>query len=399
MVCWIFYPEKANSGPYLNSAHGSSSNGVNRTATKDLGYSKGNCAHCHEQHASIGGSEPNPTGGPSKFCLLADNFSGVTSKPYSQSDSVCFYCHFGSGTFQSPAFYNYSYSITFGGNPDITPNNIFDAFNSTSYHNLNDVLNFAKNKWSSTFTADSNPCSACHNVHIAKRSCGKPNGSYDSTLSAISKPSDHGNLWGDEASERMMAGVGADTYRAPFYVGANPALPATSHEPDGQSRTIDSDEVKGSTTPDYNTFCLDCHHEAIGAIGAIPWNPGDVNFDRLAMHGKKDATNSWGWAVSQRPPYTLDGTSGTAEDLTKNFVLSCLDCHEPHGSQTPNGEYLLRTTVNGVSGITYAGAGQYYYLCYACHDNIIGPHFGANIATNCRGCHRHVGPLEALTYF
>lgn len=55
---WLLYPEKANSGPYLDSAHGNSTYGVNRSSISTFGYSKGNCVHCHEQHASIGGAEP-----------------------------------------------------------------------------------------------------------------------------------------------------------------------------------------------------------------------------------------------------------------------------------------------------------------------------------------------------
>lgn len=46
-------------GTYLNSAHGSSTYGVNRTSTSALGYPQGHCVHCHEPHASIEGSEPN----------------------------------------------------------------------------------------------------------------------------------------------------------------------------------------------------------------------------------------------------------------------------------------------------------------------------------------------------
>ncbi|CAD7783696.1 MAG: hypothetical protein KCCBMMGE_02103 [Candidatus Methanoperedenaceae archaeon GB37] len=43
------------------------------------------------------------------------------------------------------------------------------AFNQNSYHNLYDIWEFAKTNFSSFFKEDSNPCSACHNVHLAKR--------------------------------------------------------------------------------------------------------------------------------------------------------------------------------------------------------------------------------------
>lgn len=62
--CLLFlFSRSACAGDYLNSAHGNSSYGVERISTASLGYSKGNCAHCHEQHASIGGEEPEPARG------------------------------------------------------------------------------------------------------------------------------------------------------------------------------------------------------------------------------------------------------------------------------------------------------------------------------------------------
>lgn len=350
---------------YTDSAHGNSTYGVNRTSLNspiNFGYSTGNCAHCHEQHASIGGSEPNPIGGPSKFCLLADNFSGVTSKPYSQSDNVCFYCHIVTGTFQSSAFNNYSYSYTFGGcsSTDCPTANIFDAFNGLSYHNLNDILNFAKATWSSTYTADSNPCSACHNIHIARRSCGKPSGSFDTTKSAISRPSDHGNLWGDE--EKMSNYTTG--YQAPYYNSA------ATYEPDGSAV---SDPSK---LPDYVTFCTDCHNATnviystrkSGNLRFIDWSA--VTGDK---HGGRNYVDSNMYAVplpyvdklDARAPY---GTTGT------NYVLSCLDCHEPHGSSNIR---LIRRRVNGADlanaittydpGVGGATAVEWKALCERCH--------------------------------
>ena len=56
---WLLYPDKASSGSYLDSAHANTSDGVKRSATGfPTDYSQGNCAHCHEQHASITGAEP-----------------------------------------------------------------------------------------------------------------------------------------------------------------------------------------------------------------------------------------------------------------------------------------------------------------------------------------------------
>ncbi|CAD7772311.1 MAG: hypothetical protein KIIPBIDF_00352 [Candidatus Methanoperedenaceae archaeon GB50] len=135
------------------------------------GYSTGNCAHCHEQHAMIGGTEPQPaSGSASPFCLLQIIFSGTKSNTYQQSDNFCFYCHCytDATSLQTPNFTNYNYSRTFGGYTPSSIYSIYKAFNQNSYHNLYDIWEFAKTNFSSFFKEDSNPCSACHNVHLAK---------------------------------------------------------------------------------------------------------------------------------------------------------------------------------------------------------------------------------------
>jgi hypothetical protein len=53
------------------------------------------------------------------------------------------------------------------------------------------------------------------------------------------------------------------------------------------------------------------------------------------------------------------------------YVLSCLDCHEPHGS--PNA-FLIREKVNGgVLGgnITESSTTEWHYLCDRCHKDDI----------------------------
>jgi hypothetical protein len=358
LLCLMLYPERANSGgPYLDSAHGSSSYGVNRTGLSTFGYSIGNCAHCHEQHASIGGAEPAPytedAAGPDKYCLLSNNFdTSATANLYLQSDDVCFYCHTTSTTtLQSSAFNNYTYSITFGGNPDTTPNNIFDTFNSTSYHNLYDIFRLITglygSKTFSSFPADSNPCSGCHNVHIAKRSCGKPSGSFDPAISAISKPSDHNNIWGDDTSERMN--VYTSSYQAPYWYGST-----TYYEPYSSNTTQD-----GSNLSDYVTFCTDCHTSTANSVWSTTlsrWlRPINWNNEK---HGKGLSDG-------------LDGAAGFLSPYsTTDKVLACTDCHEPHGA--PN-FFLIRKEINGgtlsgqITTITTLLNRELGYLCQRCH--------------------------------
>jgi hypothetical protein len=74
-----------------------------------------------------------------------------------------------------------------------------------------------------------------------------------------------------------------------------------------------------------------------------------------------------------------------------DYVLSCLDCHEPHGSSNP---YMLRTTVNGVSGLTYDTNDNTLVQnwCEVCHWLVpeYNPiHF--SFRPYCTDCHTHGG--------
>ncbi|NOX80052.1 MAG: cytochrome c3 family protein [Deltaproteobacteria bacterium] len=385
-------PGRAIAGPYLNSVHGNNTIGVNRSAMAAAGYARGNCAHCHEQHASVNGS--TPAGGPHPFNLFANNFSGKQTGPYVQADDFCFYCHISTGAVQSEGgITNRQYSNTFGGYPTDSATDIIGAFNlgSASYvfgsntlysssHNLYDIWRFAKTKFP-FFKDSSNPCAACHNPHLVKQNKAHPT---DPSYAAIARPTDHGHLWGDDANERMNK---YNTYRSPFFYNST-----SMYEPGGVS-TRD-----GSDTPDYVTFCLDCHQYQVpttqsasknpntpaGYLTAIDWGPaGD-------MHGER--TRNFGINGEGSESYKCRGTVISPYNTTpvaSNYVLSCLDCHEPHGSVLAGkpSSYLLRKEINNnvVTGCGPAGEQSFCNkdLCYSCHTN---DHAGPN---GCLLCHYH----------
>lgn len=384
----------AFAGAYLDSAHGNTSYGVNRTDTASEGYSTANCAHCHEQHASIEGSEPTPCcSGPSPYALFADNFT-------SQTDDFCFGCHKGVGSLQTSfSRQNYNFSYWFGGDTvhHLTPDNIYDAFNPAigSSHNLQDILDFVKTRWPATFKDESNPCSACHNAHVAKR--GYP----------VVRPTDRDNSWGDEPGERMndYAVSHGGQYQAPARYGGG-------YEPDGSAVT------DGSNLPDYVTFCSDCHDNlntiysstlgrnlkkidwANGNRSCAGYLPGDYHGSITRCFGIQgnDTTSGCGcseagcsnWGELKEPYYSANYT---------NFILACTDCHEPHGavdgldnhaghSYVP---YLLRKTICGYyNGYVPGGAGPTIawerWFCQSCH--VPRSHCGSNIGS-CFNCHFH----------
>lgn len=345
----------ASAGTYTDSAHGDSSSGVERDGLFGE-YGQGNCAHCHEQHASLDGSEPAPNSGnalgPDSFCLLADNWSGSPiTNPYDQDDCSCFYCHSSTSSLQYTAFSNYSYSRTFGGYTSDSTASIMDAFNLTSYHNLYDLYEYitgaSGSKSFSDFPEFSSPCSGCHNVHLAKRNRETPG---DPSNTAISKPSGHDSLWGDDSpGERMTAAAYGSDYQPPYYNSSS------SLEPDGQSGVRADQAAK---TPDYNTFCIDCHNSSNTIYStSLGRNLKTIDWDN-EKHGKGDATDY----ITVDGPYTPGSGS-------LGYVLSCLDCHEPHGS---GNAFLIREEVNGgaVGGsITSFSDGDWHYLCNRCHQD------------------------------
>lgn len=193
----ILYPDIVNSGPYLDSAHGSTSYGVNRTSLSTFGYSTANCAHCHEQHAMIGGSEPSPGGGPDNYALFYTNH-------VDQTDNFCFKCHTDISSLQTGGLINRSYSYRAGGYTSDTLNDILEAFSFISpgsSHDLGNILTFIRvQSWG--YTTDSNPCAACHNPH---RGQGDPANAENSAKTSstrgwpVSLPSQHStdnNVWG-----------------------------------------------------------------------------------------------------------------------------------------------------------------------------------------------------------
>ncbi len=365
----FFHSDITFAGPYLDSAHGDTSSGVNRSSTASLGYTRANCGHCHEQHASIGGSEPAPvSGNPSPFALFSDNFSNDATGPYDPADNFCFYCHVSVGAVQTEGgIINRQYSNTFGCSNSLGASSIIDAFNLRSYHNLEDIQGFAASNFT-FFESSSNPCVACHNPHLARRNREYPS---DPDYTAISKPTDHENLWGT-----------VDTMGSIYNNSYEPLFCNDSHI--DREPAASSDAVQGrANTPDYVGFCTDCHtptatiySNTLGRnLRKIDWgNGGEKHGVQLTDGHDFQAsghiiTPRIGGGGLVQPPYS-------ANDVGSDYVLSCMDCHEPHGSSNI---MLLRSRVNGGEldisitapdvkiGMANSAIDDIGYLCLRCH--------------------------------
>ena len=351
-----FAASPALAGPYRDSAHGNASFGVNRSAIdgKYASFATGNCAHCHENHASIEGSDPAPAGGPEAHALFAASFNSTrTQNPYVDTDDFCFYCH---NENTGPQVKNQDYSVTFGGGISGSgPQSIMAAFNQASYHNLYDIWSFLSNDltYSPWFAKLGNPCSACHNSHLAKRNWDSGQTGFP-LLSAISAPGNSTSLWGE--SELMTSYF---AYEAPYAFN-------TTREPAGIG------EQDGGNTPDYVGFCTKCHNPDTTLTSTtlnrelkkVNWGNVGLNQDKHGMLAR-DGTSFF------RDPYL------TAALSKSNFVLSCLDCHESHGSASI---MLLRSRINGenLEG-TIDSTDNLSYVCKRCHPDDLAAAAGTGV--------------------
>ena len=357
---WILSCGNVATAGYTDSAHGNSSDGVNRSVT---GYPIGSCAHCHDPF-------DDSTCGVNERMLFNSQF-------VNQKSGVCMKCHQETASHQEGGVLNnYDYSRVRGGETDKDcPASIRRQFwfikydtrlpriycgtpdASGSAHDLKNIRAYMKNKWGWGGTnAEVNPCCTCHNPHKATK---------DYPCSVPSSHSDTWQIWGDDpagSGEKMADYLDAgEIYQPPYKVGK------TTYERDAD------------TQPNYVELCLECHQYPQnslqhGTVTAIDWENADM--------GKAAANRDWS-------PLKLPYDSGSFG----KYVLCCTDCHEPHGSRN---EWLLRTEVNGTI-VEMNEAREWFYFCTACHEaphNYTAPP-PIESKRNCYGgigldaCHQH----------
>ncbi|MBW1860507.1 MAG: hypothetical protein JRI70_10715, partial [Deltaproteobacteria bacterium] len=387
-----------------DTAHGNADFGVHRRYAP---YPQGDCTHCHDtfDEAICGNplmlfSTPLYTQQNIGFCIECHKAIGNSAQGEELVDTM-------------PN--QYSYSTKFGGGTDTCPAHIKQAFNFVkengnsrpalcssndgSAHHLTSIRNFLQSRWGFSDSLDEiNPCDGCHNPHKAQQH-DYPVGAMGT--SPISLPSTHDgtwDVWGAAASERMDTYlVGSEIYMAPYYYNAG-----GKHEPE-KNYTND-----GSNLPDYVTFCTDCHNSST-VIYSEELDRDLYQFDwATEKHG--------GGAASDNTNY-YDLRSPYSESQSGMYVLSCTDCHEPHGS--PN-SFLTRKWVNGSTASLIEGSpNDWRTWCRRCHNQMShlpedGPHDTALGCTTCHpliqdppgvgyncyspslGCHRHGSGLGGL---
>lgn len=297
---------------YTDSAHGSYTTGVNRTglnnATTGEPYSIGNCAHCHEQHASVGGSEPVPAGGPDKYLGLA------------LEQDFCLHCH----------------SLGGGNGAGGTPDDIYtDIAKTGGRHDvaISDSAHMANEPQSQITNNLHVECTDCHNPHAA----GKVVVSKRGTSPAVDAD---GNQIGATSPLYRATGV------VPTFSGANWTAPS-------------SYSAVQTATKEYQ-ICFKCHSGAVGnpaawsgTFGSTAWTDVGLEFSPANRSGHPIVTGLSNYTNSitvNRGAGPYKGLHNEPDGTNWDQLLApwtnpgiqtmyCSDCHSsnsmvagPHGS-------------------------------------------------------------------
>ena len=264
--------------------------------------------------------------------------------------------------------------------------------NRKGYHSADDIQEAftkkTKHKIGGTFKVNGQTftlqCTTCHNPHLVtgkywSAASNKTPITRPSFTSAAKNPRAVGtNVWGDGPGEKMKDYAGSGLYQAP-----------------------NNDVFTGAQLPDYVTFCLDCHKNSIGK-GPVSWSkshgkgtagtpagghgPNWYSFGKgLGWDGDNCVDYTVCWPVKQRGKSFLAHTRKPYDQEKRianaNFVLSCVDCHEAHGSAR-GGLIRERHNTNDQGGCGTGKNGD------TCRD-------GSNWNNFCNSCHYYYTPFHA----
>lgn len=311
-VFMSFMAPAAGAGTYLSSAHGSGTAGVDRSSidSKYATYAKGNCGHCHEQHASLQGAEPNPVSGAASPAL------GFDRQP-----SFCVRCHNGTIVLKDIAS---QLNKTYGHGPMMTT--------YPERHTLS-KLEAGQNGLPFRGTSRHVECADCHEPH-----------SVQNTLHVYNTSA--------PANNNLVSGVIAGVW------GVEP-----NSEPLWLSASTTYTELKPAQK-EYQ-ICFKCHSyyalAASNGVSTLPPGPSgqlvtdqgmEFSKNNRSAHPVRVGLNSQTGSVSPRSLTTAQMKSpwNSAAGIGVQ-TMYCSDCHGndasspvgPHGSSN---KYMIKDATN-----------------------------------------------------
>ena len=355
LFCLLYYERDAGAtgGAFPYTKHGGGTTdgvqpydagngpGVDRSVNPDFGtyynnlsteagkYKGGECTHCHEPHASFGGSEPQPSsggdGGPDVYLLMKDY---GTSTNYSE---LCWYCHENLSLNGNPAGYGY-----WGFYQGKTVYQASSHYNSSNMYwpgtTGDPVTIWPRQTRQSLPSGNIGSCLNCHTPHGIK--------------------SDGSSTAFDTTSEDGSGGVPASLQTV---ASGNPSVNADYLIP---RQLIAWEE----------TLCERCHD-----------SNGPSSMDIQTEINKRYLTGGSGHPVDDT---TLAGrhTAGEGAQVTNKHV-ECYDCHNPHAAKAPTGikgdgdggrvKGMRYVDVSGINRNPAAGDRQpyVYEVCFRCHGD------------------------------
>ncbi|HFQ81216.1 MAG TPA: hypothetical protein ENK33_07580 [Desulfobacterales bacterium] len=371
-------------GAYSSSAHGNSSTGVDRSTidSKYSAFATGSCAHCHEQHASLEGSEPAPTSpsGPNAAMV------------FSPEEKLCFTCHDGSAA---------------GG----SSRDILTQFNETYRHPIDlysgrhtlSKLEYGKNGAPFRGSLRHVECTDCHNPHVAQpgtQTFDTSNPQNNNLVSNVLK-----GVWGVDPTfgaawtvptsftEKIPA---VKEYQICLKCHSNYAFNtgsgsySVSDSPSGLSSVTDQamefNPANASYHPVVTTANLGNANSLLASRLGPPWNsaPGDQTMYCSDCHGDTDSSKPDGPHGSTNKyllkwgswPTQSDGTTlWTLNDLSNSGIF-CKLCHTLSGSNTGGGNWghffwSYNTDSSGGNNV-HTQSWHRNYSCVTCHSAV--PH-------------------------
>lgn len=308
----LLFAAAVYAGPYTDSAHGNTTTGVTRQTidNKYATFGKGNCAHCHEQHASLGGVEPTPNSpaGP------------AVSLGFAIEQDLCFECHDANGPAPSKTDVASLFNLK-------TYKHGKNGTSGTDYMETYDNRHKPTEKVLADFDASNRhaECADCHNPHEVT-AANPLSGATGLTVT-------NGGNW---VSPSYPASVAKVTNRdnqyqicfkchsdwAGFGTGTNQAL-------EFNTNNYSYHNVEGAATPpssdSYGNFNVGTSTQTDAS--STNWTLGNYVYammPRYASFGTDYGTTPWG--------------AGTPHYSLRNVTMICSDCHgDSTSTSTPQG--------------------------------------------------------------